>query len=48
MMKHQAAAARLVQHRGAVIAQLTVPAREIFLELEALYTGSRKAPEGKE
>ena len=44
VLKHRGAASRLAQKRDAVIAQLTLPAREIFLELEALYVNS---PESK-
>jgi len=43
IMKHRGAAARLAQRRGAIIAQLTVSAREIFLELEALHANALKS-----
>lgn len=43
IMKHRGAAARLAQRRDAIIAQLTVSAREIFLELEALHANALKS-----
>lgn len=42
IIKHQGAALILAQRRDAVIARLTVPARAIFLELEALYVNASK------
>lgn len=44
MTKRQGEAAKLAQRRDAVIAQLTVPAQKIFLELEALYTRPPEMP----
>ena len=45
--KHQGAAQRAVENRDALVAQLTVPARQIFLELEALYTCPPRLPQNR-